>query len=177
MHWWGGGWREVLWYSKSQTKWERLTSFSWVWWVRLRFSESPVSGGRRVKKLKERKKGINRVDFTPHSTIQSYGLALMDGQEGSFELTLIWVFEMATYYTVLAWRIPGMGKPGALPSMELQQQVFEIEEAQVLEISVLNHSGWNTMNFCQDAIKAQFPLEKVGLMWQCLGFCFIFISE
>ena len=48
---------------------------------------------------------------------------------------------MATYSTVLAWRIPGMGKPGALPSMELQQQVFEIEEAQVLEISVLNHSG------------------------------------
>ena len=122
MHWWGGGWREMLSYSKSQTKWERLTSFSWVWWVRLRFSESPVSGGRRVKKLKERKKGINRVDFTPHSTIQSYGLACDgDGQEGRFELTLIWVFEMATHSTVLAWRIPGMGKPGGLPSMELQR--------------------------------------------------------
>ena len=25
--------------------------------------------------------------------------------------------EMATHSTVLAWRIPGMGKPGGLPSM------------------------------------------------------------
>ena len=26
--------------------------------------------------------------------------------------------EMATYSSVLAWRLPGMGKPGGLPSME-----------------------------------------------------------
>ena len=26
--------------------------------------------------------------------------------------------EMATHSSVLAWRIPGMGKPGGLPSME-----------------------------------------------------------
>ena len=25
--------------------------------------------------------------------------------------------EMATHYSVLAWRIPGMGEPGGLPSM------------------------------------------------------------
>lgn len=43
-----------------------------------------------MKKLKERKKGVNRVDFTPHSTIQSYGLACDgDGEEISFELILI----------------------------------------------------------------------------------------
>ena len=28
--------------------------------------------------------------------------------------------EMATYSSVLAWRIPGMGEPGGLPSMGLQ---------------------------------------------------------
>ena len=49
-----------------------------------------MSAGRRVKELKERKKGVNRVHFTPHSTIQSYGLACDgDRKESSFELTLI----------------------------------------------------------------------------------------
>ena len=28
-----------------------------------------------------------------------------------------WEKEMATHYTVLAWRIPGTGEPGGLPSM------------------------------------------------------------
>ena len=29
--------------------------------------------------------------------------------------------EMATHYIVLAWRIPGTGKPGGLPSMRLHR--------------------------------------------------------
>jgi len=29
--------------------------------------------------------------------------------------------EMATHSSVLAWRIPGMGKPGGLPSMGSQE--------------------------------------------------------
>ena len=29
--------------------------------------------------------------------------------------------EMATYSSILAWRIPGMGEPGGLPSMELHR--------------------------------------------------------
>ena len=29
---------------------------------------------------------------------------------------------MATYSSVLAWRIPGMGEPGGLPSMGLDSQ-------------------------------------------------------
>ena len=29
--------------------------------------------------------------------------------------------EMATHSSVLAWRIPGMGEPGGLPSMELHR--------------------------------------------------------
>ena len=29
--------------------------------------------------------------------------------------------EMATHSSVLAWRIPGMGEPGGLPSMESQR--------------------------------------------------------
>ena len=30
--------------------------------------------------------------------------------------------EMATHSSVLAWRIPGMGKPGGLPSMGSQSR-------------------------------------------------------
>ena len=30
--------------------------------------------------------------------------------------------EMATHSSVLAWRIPGMGEPGGLPSMGLQSR-------------------------------------------------------
>ena len=29
--------------------------------------------------------------------------------------------EMATHYSVLAWRIPGMGEPGGLPSLGLHR--------------------------------------------------------
>ena len=29
--------------------------------------------------------------------------------------------EMATHSIILAWRIPGMGEPGGLPSMELHR--------------------------------------------------------
>ena len=37
------------------------------------------------------------------------------GQKASLEK------EMATYSSVLAWRIPGMGEPGGLPSMGLHR--------------------------------------------------------
>ena len=33
--------------------------------------------------------------------------------------------EMATYPSVLAWRIPGMGEPGGLPSMGLHRVVHD----------------------------------------------------
>ena len=33
--------------------------------------------------------------------------------------------EMATHSSVLAWRIPGMGEPGGLPSMGLHRVVHD----------------------------------------------------
>ena len=44
------------------------------------------------------------------------------GQTQSSDFTLTFHFhtlekEMATHSSVLAWRIPGMGEPGGLPSM------------------------------------------------------------
>ena len=41
-------------------------------------------------------------------------------RRGEFTLTFhfhAWEKEMATHSTVLAWRVPGMGEPGGLPSM------------------------------------------------------------
>ena len=34
--------------------------------------------------------------------------------------------EMATHSSVLAWRIPGMGEPGGLPSMGLHRVKHEV---------------------------------------------------
>ena len=46
-----------------------------------------------------------------------------EGQGRLSDFTLTFHFhalekEMATHSSVLAWRIPGMGEPGGLPSME-----------------------------------------------------------
>ena len=38
-----------------------------------------------------------------------------------FLVILVWLKEMATHSSVLAWRIPGTGEPGGLPSMGSQR--------------------------------------------------------
>ena len=53
-----------------------------------------------------------------------YGVA--KSQTGLNDFTFTFQFhalekEMATHSSVLAWRIPGMGEPGGLPSMELHR--------------------------------------------------------
>ena len=35
--------------------------------------------------------------------------------------------EMATYSSILAWRIPGMGEPGGLPSMGLHRPLSRLK--------------------------------------------------
>ena len=52
--------------------------------------------------------------------------------EGRHDFTFTFHFhalekEMATHSNVLAWRIPGMGEPGGLPSMGLQQVLGGVE--------------------------------------------------
>ena len=47
---------------------------------------------------------------------------IAEGQTGLSDFTFTFPFhalekEMATHSSVLAWRIPGMGEPGGLPSM------------------------------------------------------------
>ena len=63
--------------------------------------ENPIDGGAWKAAVHGVAEGWTRLsDFT--STFHFYALEK----------------EMATHSSVLAWRIPGMGKPGGLPSME-----------------------------------------------------------
>ena len=49
-----------------------------------------------------------------------HGVAKSRARMSDFTFTILFHAlkkEMATYSSVLAWRIPGMGEPGGLPSM------------------------------------------------------------
>ena len=48
--------------------------------------------------------------------LSSYNLTKIEPNSGPLEK------EMATHSSVLAWRIPGMGEPGGLPSMGSHSQ-------------------------------------------------------
>ena len=53
---------------------------------------------------------------------------------------------MATHSSVLAWRIPGMGKPGGLPSMGLQR---------------VGHD-WSNLAAAAAAAEVMVPREREG---------------
>ena len=50
--------------------------------------------------------------------------------------------EMATHSSVLAWRIPGMGEPGGLPSMGLQSRtrLKRLSGSSSSSLCILDHS-------------------------------------
>ena len=43
-----------------------------------------------------------------------YGVILRIAEDNE---NIVFTMEMATHSSILAWRIPGMGEPGGLPSM------------------------------------------------------------
>ena len=47
--------------------------------------------------------------------------------------------EMATYSSVLAWRIPGTGEPGALPSMGSQRVGYDLKRLSSSSSSSVTH--------------------------------------
>ena len=51
---------------------------------------------------------------------------------------------MATHSNVLAWRIPGMGEPGGLPSMGLQR---------------VGHN-WSDLAAAAASVKKQLPIKR-----------------
>ena len=80
--------------------------------------------------------------------------------EGSLSRKKVWMLnllfqfhalekEMATHSSVLAWRIPGTGEPGGLPSMGLHRVGHDWSDlaaaaaAQIISLCVLNSAGGN----------------------------------
>ena len=71
--------------------------------------------------------------------------------------------EMATHSSVLAWRIPGMGEPGGLPSMGLQRVRHDWSYATVLYIF------WDTfwvLVHCR--VKDSCPLGRMSVLFVIL---------
>ena len=79
--------------------------------------------------------------------------------------------EMATHSSILAWRIPGMGEPGGLPSMGLHRVRHDWSDLTAAAVASL---------FTDMAVSAAFLRsmcfpEVANLKWGCL-FCISFIS-
>ena len=66
---------------------------------------------------------------------------------------------MATHSSVLAWRIPGTGKPGGLPSMGLQRVGHNWSDlaaaAAAAFIKVMPHRGKQNFDSCIKDIESQ----------------------
>ena len=52
------------------------------------------------------------------------------------------VKEMATHSSVLAWRIPGMGEPGGLPSMGSRRAGQDMSLSELREL-VMDREAWH----------------------------------
>ena len=66
--------------------------------------ENPMEGGARWAAIP----GVAKSETRPSDFTFSFHLQALEK-------------EVATHYSVLAWRIPGMGEPGRLPSMGLHR--------------------------------------------------------
>ena len=85
--------------------WTELRNLErWYWWTCLQGSRNPVDGGAwwaAVHGVAKSRTWLSNFTFTFHFHVLEK--------------------EMATHSSVLAWRIPGTGEPGGLPSMGLHR--------------------------------------------------------
>ena len=81
---------------------------------------------------------------------------------------------MATHSSVLAWRIPGTGEPGGLPSMGLHRvghDWSDLAAAAAAEITI------NILNFTKFSVIGYFALsQKIRTLWFCFFSLFIIIE-
>ena len=87
--------------------------------------------------------------------------------------------EMATHSSVLAWRIPGMGKPGGLPSMGSHRVEHDWSDLAIAAIAIsccnrLPQTQWSSQ---QNFILSHFRnlevqsqgVSKLGSLWELWG--------
>ena len=71
--------------------------------------------------------------------------------------------EMATHSSVLAWRIPGTGEPGGLPSMESHRVRHDWSNLAAAVLGHYNVGLWANHTWCQKSgkfqVSPQAPLE------------------
>ena len=72
--------------------------------------------------------------------------------------------EMATHSSVLAWRIPGTGEPGGLPSMGSHGVGHDWSDLAAAEASLCpwNFSGKNTGMGCHFLLQGIFPTQGLN---------------
>ena len=85
--------------------------------------------------------------------------------------------EMATHSSVLAWRIPGRGEPGGLPSMgshRVRHDWSDLAAAEDDAVKVLHsicQQIWKTQQWPQDWKKSVFmPIPKKGNAKECSNY-------
>ena len=71
--------------------------------------------------------------------------------------------EMATHSSVLAWRIPGTGEPGGLPSMELQSQT-RLKRLSSSSSSRMKQSVSSALTKCRHR---RYPQEILAVLHTC----------
>ena len=77
--------------------------------------------------------------------------------------------EMATHSSVLAWRIPGMGEPGGLPSMD-GTELDTTEVTQQQQHTAYDHKYEANTIFTRETILCRFLNEKSIAVTKFCGF-------
>ena len=79
--------------------------------------------------------------------------------------------EMATHSSVLAWRIPGTGEPGGLPSMESHRVGHDWSDlAAVVPCPVLTVASWTAYRF----LRRQARWSGIPISWRIFQFVVIY---
>ena len=80
--------------------------------------------------------------------------------------------EMATHSSVLAWRIPGTGKPGGLPSMRLHRVGHDWSDLAAAAAWLQSHWGPQLSRFMGGFLNIFMSVDKARGMNHPLDFCY-----
>ena len=86
--------------------------------------------------------------------------------------------EMATHSCVLAWRIPGMGEPGGLPSLGSHRVGHDWSDlAAAAAVMYINHFIYCAIWYAYILVKIFVGIFTEIFVWSVLGMCLVLGSE